>query len=295
MRALRWLLALAVLAGAVGFFVTRGAPVPAAYDTLVGDAEAGAVTFAAAGCASCHVAPDAEFSETPVLAGGQRFETEFGTFLAPNISPSGAGIGDWTNGEIIHAVRAGVSPSGAHYYPALPYTSYAKADPQDLADIVTFLRTLPASETESLPHEVGFPFNIRRALGGWKLLFMSEDYVLEEAGSDEIARGRYLVEALGHCGECHTPRNALGALDTGNWMGGAPNPNGDGTIPNISPGGLSWSAAEIAEYLNSGFTPMFDTAGGEMAEVVQNTAMLSDADRAAMAAYLKAIPAVAAD
>lgn len=113
-----------------------------------------------------------------------------------------------------------------------------------------------------------------------------------EAPTPELERGRYLVEALGHCAECHTPRNAFGGLDKANWMGGAPNPSGEGRIPNITPAALRWNAAEIAEYLKSGFTPEFDSAGGSMAAVIRNTSQLTDSDRAAIAAYLAALPSV---
>ncbi len=262
-------------------------------DGLTGDPLRGAAIFAVAGCASCHTAPDADYSLTPVLAGGQRFVSDFGTFLAPNISPDPvAGIGAWTDAQIVTAAMRGVSPEGAHYYPAFPYDAYGKADPQDMLDLVAYLHTLPAADTPSLPHDVGFPFSIRRAVGLWKLLFRSSDFVVQGELTAEQTRGRYLVEALGHCAECHTPRNLLGGLSRGQWLGGAANPSGEGRIPNITPGGLTWEAGQIAEYLKSGFTPEFDTAGGEMAEVVKNTAQLSDADRAAIAAYLKIVPAL---
>jgi mono/diheme cytochrome c family protein len=114
--------------------------------------------------------------------------------------------------------------------------------------------------------------------------------VAGEALSPELMRGRYLVESLGHCGECHTPRNALGGLRLDAWLTGAPNPSGQGRIPNITPAELTWSASDIANYLRDGFTPEFDSAGGEMAEVIQNMAHLPDADRAAIAAYLRALP-----
>ncbi|WP_191090103.1 cytochrome c [Histidinibacterium aquaticum] len=294
MKALRLSVALAAIAGAVAWWATETPAVPESYAVLDGDPEAGRVTFAVAGCASCHVAPEAEREEgePPVLAGGQRFETEFGTFVSPNISSSPQGVGEWSDAELIHAVRAGVSPEGAHYYPAFPYASYAKASAQDIANLVAYMRTLPGSDAESAPHELDFPYSMRRAVGAWKRLYASPDYVLETADTAELMRGRELVEGLGHCGECHTPRTALGGLDTERWLGGAENPSGDGRIPNITPGGLDWSEADIAAYLQSGFTPEFDSAGGEMAEVVRNTAQLSDADRAAMAAYLKAVPAV---
>lgn len=263
---------------------------------LTGDAAAGEPVFWAAGCASCHMVPGATGEAQLVLAGGQAFATAFGTFHAPNISSDTAqGIGGWTPMELAGAVMDGVSPSGAHYYPALPYGAYNKMAPQDMADLAAFIGTLPADATPSKPHEVGFPFNIRRSLGGWKALFVTDDWVLADAATPEVERGRYISEALAHCGECHTPRNALGGLDRSRWLAGGPNPEGKGRIPNITPGGLDWSEAEIIEYLTSGFTPEFDSVGGLMAHVQENMARLPDSDRAAVAAYLKAIPAVVSE
>lgn len=293
MRALLAVLVLVLLGAGVAWWLTAPDPVPSAeLDGLVGDAGRGRVLFAAAGCAGCHVAPDSAATDAPVLSGGQAFLSDFGTFHAPNISPSAEGIGDWTDAEIINAAARGVSPSGQHYYPAFPYTSYVNADLQDLADIVAHIRTLPPSDVASLPHDVPFPFNVRRSLGGWKLLFLDESWVLDGDLDPSVERGRYLVEALGHCGECHTPRNALGGLRRDQWLAGAPDPAGDGRIPNITPAALDWSEAEIAAMLQSGFTPEFDTVGGSMAEVVRNTAQLADEDRLAIAAYLKAVPGV---
>lgn len=293
-RFIRAVFLLAVLGGAVGWFVTRPTPLdPMAIAGLQGDATRGALVFAAAGCAACHTAPDSDPSDRPVLSGGRAFPSDFGTFIAPNISPDTvAGIGMWSDYDLVNAIMRGLNPDGAHYYPAFPYTTYAKADPQDIVDLIAHLRTLPASDVSSQPHDVGFPFNIRRMLGGWKLLFASDAWVLAGAQTEEVTRGRYLVEALGHCGECHTSRNVLGGLQRGQWLAGAPNPSGKGTIPNITPAALSWSAGEIVEYLTSGFTPEFDTAGGEMVDVIANTARLPASDRAAIAAYLKAVPAV---
>lgn len=292
----RWTIAFGLLAGlvAAGLYVTRPRPLPpGTLDGLIGDPAAGALVFAAAGCASCHSPPGAEVTDTPVLSGGRKFASPFGTFVAPNISEDKQhGIGGWSDLQIASAMLRGVGAKGEHLYPAFPYTTYVHADLQDVVDLIAYLRTLPADPTPSQPHELAFPFNIRAAIGGWKLLFLRQDWVVNGDLTDQQARGRYLVEALGHCAECHTPRNLLGAVHRDLWLSGAPNPAGTGRIPNITPGGLSWSEGEIAEYLSSGFTPEFDTAGGQMAEVVQNTARLSDADRAAIAAYLKIVPAV---
>lgn len=282
----------ALVAAGIGWWLT--APVTVAddaFDGVTGEVDRGAVVFTAAGCASCHAAPDAKDDAKLLLAGGQRFPSDFGTFLAPNISPDPEhGIGSWALRDLANALLHGTSPEGAHYYPAFPYTSYNKMADRDIADLWAYMQTLPASDTPSQPHEVGFPFNIRRSLGGWKLLFDRDDWVMagDNLGAD-LTRGRYLVEALGHCAECHTPRNALGGLDRARWMAGAPDPSGEGRVPALTPDKLSWSATDIAYYLETGFTPEFDSAGGHMAKVVSNTAKLAKEDREAIAAYVKAL------
>lgn len=284
-----------VLAGvavcAAGLWVTR--PQVLAPDALAGltpDVENGALVFAAMGCASCHMAPDTD--DRARLAGGKAFASDFGTFYAPNISTDVEhGIGDWSDLEIATAVLKGTSPDGQHYYPAFPYSSYIHAKPQDIVDLIAHLRTLEAVPTPNKPHDVGFPFNIRASLGGWKLLFVTDDWVVTGDLSPEMERGRYLVEGLGHCAECHTPRNALGALQRDVWLSGAPIPGGEGRTPDIRPQTLQWGAGDIVNYLKSGFTPDFDTAGGEMFDVIGNTSQLPDSDLEAIAAYLLALPA----
>jgi mono/diheme cytochrome c family protein len=264
-----------------------------AYDGLTGDAKTGELVFWAAGCASCHAAADATGAAELVLAGGQQFPSDFGTFVAPNISPDPThGIGAWTLPQFAAAVTQGVGPQGAHLYPALPYSAYNKMTPQDVADLWAFMQTLPASATPSQAHEVGFPFNIRRSLGIWKRMFVRTDWVINGDLTPEQTRGRYIAEALAHCGECHTPRNALGGLQRDKWLSGAPNPDGKGRTPNITPAKLAWSEDEIVEYLTTGFTPEFDSVGGHMAHVVENMAKLPESDRRAVAAYLKLVPAV---
>ncbi|SEW08343.1 Cytochrome c, mono-and diheme variants [Cognatiyoonia koreensis] len=283
-------LGLLLLVGAgVGLWITQADPLPDdALAGLEGDPESGARIFAAAGCASCHIAED---GPADVLSGGKRFATDFGTFVAPNISSDPvAGVGSWDDIALANAILRGVSPDGQQYYPVFPYGAYNKMRDQDVIDLISYMRTLPASDIASQPHDIAFPFSIRRLNGGWKTFAMVDDWTLQDPASDEIAQGRYLVEALGHCAECHTPRNAIGGLDTAAWMTGAPFPAGEGRVPGITPSKLDWSVADIAEYLRSGFTPDFDSAGGEMAAVVRNTAKLTDADRQAIASYLKALP-----
>ncbi|MFC4671746.1 c-type cytochrome [Seohaeicola nanhaiensis] len=284
------LAALAVIAAAAGWILS--APRPLGEDAvagLTGDPEHGAMVFWAGGCAACHAAPGAEGEARLVLAGGYRMESPFGTFVAPNISPAPEGIAGWSTLDLANALKRGVSPGGAHYYPALPYGTYTRMTMQDVADLKAFMDTLPPSDVASQPHDLTFPFTIRRSLGLWKLLFLNDDWI-RPADTPELERGRYLAEALGHCAECHTPRNALGALDTTRWMQGAPNPSGKGTIPAINAANLAWTAQDIVYYLETGFTPDYDSAGGEMAQVVKNIANLPPEDRAAIAAYIKAVP-----
>ena len=265
-----------------------------AFAGLSGDATRGEEVFWTGGCASCHAAPKAEGEDKLVLAGGRAFASDFGTFYAPNISMDPThGIGHWSVQDLGNAMLKGTSPEGAHYYPAFPYTSYARASEQGVIDLFTYWQPLPASAQPSRAHDVGLPFSIRRLLGGWKFLFGGAGAVVTADLSPQQVRGQNIVEGLGHCGECHSPRNALGGVDKTRWLGGADNPSGQGKIPNITPAALDWSEADIAEYLNSGFTPEFDSAGGEMADVVENMSKLAPEDRAAIAAYLKVVPAVA--
>lgn len=298
MRRVLLALPILVVGGFAAFWgLTRPATVPAEeLAGLTGDAVAGERVFWAAGCASCHAADDATGQARLVLSGGQRFASDFGTFVAPNISPDPThGIGDWTFAQFVTALQEGTSPEGQHYYPAFPYPAYRLATRQDLADLWAFWQTLPVSDQPNQPHELGFPFSIRRTVGVWNLLNLNDDFVVTADLSPEAARGRYLAEALAHCGECHSPRNALGGLDRGAWLAGAPNPTGSGTIPPLTPDQLSWSETEIAAYLNDGFTPEFDSAGGHMVSVIRNMSQLPAADRFAIAAYLKALPEAGED
>lgn len=284
---------LAGLALGAALAITRSPALPADQFAQLqsGDVARGEQVFWAAGCASCHSAPNATGAAKLVLAGGRAFETGFGTFYAPNISPDPvAGIGGWGVADLANAMLAGRAPDGSHYYPAFPYAAYQHASLQDVADLSAYLATLPRDSTPSRGHDLGFPFNIRAGLGLWKAAFMPRGFVLAGDLPPEAARGRYLVEGLGHCGECHTPRNIAGGLQTARWLAGAPNPNGRGTVPNITPAALDWSRADIVAYLETGFTPEYDSAGGHMAEVVENFAKLPESDRAAVAAYLKLLP-----
>ncbi|MDF2232872.1 cytochrome c [Albimonas sp. CAU 1670] len=297
-----WLIpaaALVAAGGAVAWWLTAPDPIDpsevAGWSPSPEAAARGERLFHLGSCVSCHAAPGAEGEATLALAGGRAFPTEFGTFHAPNISQDpDAGIGAWTPDQFASAFLRGVGARGEHLYPAFPWPSYSRMELSDALDLWAYLKTLPADPTPSKPHDVGFPFSIRAAIGGWKLLYLKPEPVI--AGlSGEAEAGRRLVEGIGHCGECHTPRDALGGPDYAAWLGGGPNPDGEGRIPNITPSSAGigdWSASDIAYYLESGFTPDYDSAGGGMAAVVAETAKLPPEDRAAIAAYLKAVPPV---
>ncbi|MEE4346331.1 MAG: cytochrome c [Paracoccaceae bacterium] len=281
------------LAGA-GWWVTTPQQVDAAaYADLIGVPARGAVVFHAGGCASCHSAEGSSGEAKLILSGGRAFVSDFGTFHAPNISQDSAhGIGGWSVTDLANAMIHGTSPEGQHYYPAFPYAAYRRVAPQDIADLHAYLTTLPADATPDRPHDLAFPFTLRRGLGLWKALYLTDGWQITGELTEVEARGRYLAEALGHCAECHTPRGPLGGLKLDRWMAGAPNPSGQGNIPNITPARLDWSAADLAAYFTSGFTPDYDTAGGSMAAVVESLSQLPDTDRAALAAYVKLLPAI---
>lgn len=289
--------AVIALGAATAWALTKPEPHPESYWANLGapDLAHGEQLFWTGGCASCHAAAGAEGDALKLMSGGRALPSPFGTFHIPNISPDpNAGIGNWTLAEFGNAMTRGVGPSGEHLYPSFPYGSYARMSPKDIGDLFAYLKTLPASANVAPPHELGFPFNIRMAVGGWKFLYFSDTPRVELASADEkVKRGQYLVEGPGHCGECHTPRNALGGFEAGKWLAGGPNPEGQGTIPDITPGGPigSWSEADIVNYLETGFTPDYDSAGGSMVEVQKNMAHLPKSDLEAIAAYLKAVPA----
>lgn len=284
---------LAILVAAGAWVITTPRPLEdAEVYAQNGDAEHGRDVFYIGGCASCHAVKGAEGDAKLVLSGGQAFASDFGTFYAPNITPNAEfGIGEWSNLDLANALIKGISPEGQHYYPAFPYTSYARMTPEDVVDLRAFLATLPDSTAQNRSHDLPLLVKFRRGLGLWKILYLNDDMIIPV--SPELERGRYLVEGPGHCAECHTRRDIFGGLQVDSWMGGAPVPDGKGRVPNITAhkDGLEhWSAGEIADYLQSGFTPDFDSVGGPMVSVVDNLSHLSEDDLNAIAAYLKFIP-----
>ena len=284
----------AVLGLAVFWFLTIPATVPAsALAVHTPDLVNGKEMFYAGGCASCHAVP--KQPDKTRLGGGLALNSPFGTFYVPNISPdSKDGIGAWTDAQFVTAMTKGTSPTGEHLYPAFPYTSYQHMRFDDLRDLFAYLKTLPPVSGKVRDHDLPFPFNIRRTLGLWKLLFLDgKPFEPDPSKSAQWNRGAYLVNGPGHCAECHSPRNALGGVIESLRFTGGPSPDGQGGVPNITQFKLKeWTEANIVETLESGMTADADRVGGNMVEVVRNTSQLTEADRRAIAAYIKSLPAV---
>ena len=249
--------------------------------------------FNAGGCASCHQSVGQD--DRLRLGGGLELKSPFGSFFVPNISPDPKdGIGSWKVADLVNAMQAGVSPDGRHYYPAFPYATYAHAKAEDIRDLMAYLRSLPPVAGKAPEHRLAFPFNMRRTLGFWKLLYLDHAPIPSEpAQKPEWNRGRYLVEALGHCAECHSGRDRLGGIVLGQRFAGGPDLEGKGWVPNITPdkdGLADWSLTDIAYALKTGETPDGDSVGGSMRAVVRNMAELPDADVTAIATYIKSLP-----
>jgi mono/diheme cytochrome c family protein len=289
-------LVLAILAGAVFWLLTMPRTIAESdLPPYQPDATRGEYMFAAGGCTSCHATGEDRLK----LAGGLALKTPFGTFHAPNISPDPEhGIGGWSMAEFVTSMKFGVGRGGTHLYPAFPYTSYQRMRVEDVMDLKAYLDTLPPVATDAPGHELPFPFSIRRGLGLWQLLYVDgTSFMPDPAKSDDaISRGAYLVRGPGHCGECHSPRNVIGGIDSSRAYAGGPAPEGDGTIPNITPdeetGIGSWSEDEIVEAFQTGTKPNFDDFSGAMKHVQENLAKLAPEDLAAIAAYLKSLPPI---
>lgn len=277
------------------WWITAPRRLPAAEATQFdqpGDPERGRLVFAAGDCASCHASPGQ--SDRLHLGGGLALASPFGTFRVPNISPDPQdGIGDWRTSDLANALLRGVSPDGRHYYPIFPYTSFTHMKPAEVVDLMAYLRSLPKVSGRAPPHEISPIFKIRRFIGFWKFLFFDHAPIKPDPHHDEQwNRGRYLVEGIGHCAECHSTRNLFAAIKPSTRIAGGPDPEGTGFSPNITATRIGdWSAKDIAETLRSGNTPDHGRVGSSMSDVVTNTSMLPDSDRDAIATYIKSLPA----
>jgi mono/diheme cytochrome c family protein len=282
-------------AGLAAFWVlTIPVTVPAsALGPHQADLANGRTLFLIGGCSSCHATPNQ--ADQTRLGGGLALNSPFGAFYVPNISSDPTdGIGGWTEAQFVTALARGTSPEGEHYYPSFPYTSFAHMTFDDMRDLFAYLKTLPAVKGRVRDHDLPFPFNIRRGLGLWKILFFDDrPFVPDPTKSAAWNRGAYLVNGPGHCAECHSPRDALGGIVAGQRFAGGPHPEGKGWVPNITQKQIGhWTEQDIAVLLETGDTPDAGAVGSSMVEVVRNTAQLSPADRAAIAAYIKSLPPV---
>jgi mono/diheme cytochrome c family protein len=252
------------------------------------DAKRGEYLSKAGGCLGCHTE---EKDNAVPYAGGRALKTPFGTFYGPNVTPhSQAGIGRWSEADFMRALREGRRPDGAHYFPAFPYTSFTLISDADLRDLFAYLRTVKPSERANQEHDLGFLYRWRFLVGIWKWLFFTPGPFAPDPGkSAPLERGRYLTTALGHCGECHTPRNFLGAMQKARFLAGVKS-----EAPNLTPARLGKKGdAEIKDFLRTAMTPDGDVAAASMAEVVQNTtSQLTPQDLDALVAYLRSVPAL---
>jgi mono/diheme cytochrome c family protein len=294
--------AFVVIALAAFWLLTLPAVVPAsALPPYTPNLDNGRTMFNIGGCVSCHAVPnrDPDKVDRSRLGGGLALTSPFGTFYVPNISPDPKdGIGNWSEANFVTALWKGTSDYGSNLYPAFPYTSYQHMQLNDVRDLFVYLKTLPPVAGRVRRHDLAFPFNERRLLGGWKLLFLhGGPFEPDRSRSAQWNRGAYLVNGPGHCAECHSPRNLLGGIIESERFAGGPAPDDSGWVPNITPIGLKrsdevWSEKDIATFLGDGMMPSGDFAGSSMAEVIRNTSSLTADDRAAIAAYLVTLPPV---
>lgn len=257
----------------------------------------GKYLYTAAGCGSCHGGNGHDSAPT----GGLGLETPFGVFRVPNITPDPAtGIGTWRLADFHRAMRDGVGPDGRYLYPAFPYPSFTRMSDSDIADLYAYLMSLPAMATADKPHALKFPFAWRDLMVVWRTLYFTSGPMPPDPARDDFwNRGNYLVHAVTHCEECHTPRNALGALRanlafSGN-IGGPAGENAPNITPDKATGIGDWSLGDIETLLKTGATPDSDFVGSGMRAVVRGTSQLTDADRHAIAVYLKSVTPIHVD
>jgi mono/diheme cytochrome c family protein len=261
-----------------------------------GNVQRGLYLSKAAGCVGCHTQQTKDPKEAVPYAGGRALKTPFGTFYGPNITPHPtAGIGKWSETDFVRAMREGRRPDGAHYFPAFPYPSFTGITDADLRDLWAYLRSLPPSARASQEHELGFFYRWRFLVGVWKWLYFKPGPMTPDPKrTPALNRGDYLVNALGHCGECHTPRNFMGGMKRDRHLAGTEQGPEGKSVSNITPARLKkWGDAEIRDFLQTGMTSDGDVTSETMGEVVTNTtSQLVPADMAALIAYLRSVPPV---
>lgn len=284
-----WALAIVALVGGLGFAIWMFLPLPTPDlpQQISGDPKRGAYLARLSGCVTCHTIEGGD-----PWAGGVELASDFGIFVSPNITPHPeSGIGDWTFHEFVRAVRHGVSPDGAPYYPAFPFEFYSTLTDRDLADMWAAVQEVPPSDFVPKASELPLPFNIRQGVKLWRTFFYEPaDSTVDETRSTTWNRGRYMVEGPAHCSACHTPRNFAGGLDTNSQFSGASGGAAGWTAPPITTEALAdagWNRQNLVAALRTGITPTGDAFGGAMAEVVHlSTGYLLDQHLEDMAEYL---------
>ena len=278
---------LAAVLGLAGCFCSMSVAL-ASEDLL----EHGRYVFYAAGCVSCH-------TRDQLMAGGRPVVTPFGTFYPPNITPHREyGIGAWTKEDFVRALREGLSPQSEHYYPAFPYPSYTRMTRQDMQALYAYLMTLPVSSREIQPHKLHWPFDSRPLIAHWKASrFTAGEYSADPEKSPQWNRGAYLADALGHCNECHTPRDYLGAPRRDRYLAGTCTGPDGRLVPNITPdretGIGNWTCEQLMTFLRTGKRPDGTFTDSLMAEVLGTSCMrLTAYDLHSLATYLQSLPPI---
>lgn len=255
-----------------------------AFSSYQADVKNGEYLANAAGCVGCHAAGE----DTSLLSGGRQLDTYIGTFFVPNITAHANGTGGWSNSQYLNAVINGLAPDGRNYYPVFPYAAYAGMKPEDVLDIKAYIETLPQSDAASERHEVSFPYNLNSTISLWKRGNLTTPAFQPGDGS-QMSRGRYLVETVGGCGECHTPRSLTWGLSADEALTGEKGINGE-LAPDISTArmtGLSHPDVFSKDFLDKGLklsgSPVTSPLKRNM---VKGLAVLTDEDRLAMLAYL---------
>ena len=285
-----WRAAVVVALSLVSFPALAAAQAPSAAELARGK-----YIFGATGGCGCHTVP-----KGPVNAGGRRYDGPFGTVYSSNITPDKeTGIGTWTDEQIVTATRLGRRPNGERLIPVHPYTTFNGMAAEDLKALVAFLRSVPPVKRANQPKKISVPMFESVFLPAWLAAFAPRENPPTAVAASGVARGEYLVRAVAHCGECHTPRTMTMATDNTRFLAGNPKGPEDSEVPNITPDkttGLQWSEEEIADYIGTGNKPDGDVAGGLMGEVIDGTLSgykdLTKADRLAIAKYLKTIPPI---
>lgn len=260
-----------------------------------GDPQHGEYVARLGGCHSCHTDPAKKDSP---LAGGLALATPYGIFYVPNITPDPeTGIGRWSDSDFVRAMTEGVAPDGSPYYPSFPYTSYTRMQRQDVLDLKAYLDTVKPVRNSVRSHDLRFPYSVRSALKVWKWLYFRPGTFHPDSGrSASWNRGAYLVTGPGHCGECHTVRNFLGATKEAHALAGMKKGPDGKRVANITPhpkDGIGlWSADDMVEFLKTGKRPFGEDVDAPMDEVIaNNTSHWTLDDQRATAEYLLSLPA----